>query len=284
MKMDTRGVIRPDDKGQRNLNVNILEAAKNSPRFVFRVGIVGGGISGLACAEELLRLGKRFEQDLDLEVVIIEARDRLGGRIFTDKETFKDKDGNVIPFDLGASWIHGKDFNPLAAKARERNMSLMATSEKVKLFDGPNSVVDDALDHKIEKLFNRLLDDAVSGGNIFQLSISSQVMIVTGLVFHNFEWIRLNTFGVKILGISRIDGKMRIDGTLLFILMIKDPRNLVGPMSRYTDIHLTCLWIWLSVMFKMTNRSYRKITNVDYYYGTRKILNMLLVLVFLIYL
>ena len=164
MKMDTRGIIRPDDNGLKNLDANLLAAAVKSPRCAFRVGIVGGGIAGLACAEELLRLAKRCEKDLDLEVVILEARDRLGGRIVTDKVTFKDNDGNSIPVDLGASWIHGKDLNPLAAKARDRKMSLVATSEKVKIIDGPMAVVDCVLDNNVEKLFNQLLDDAVSSG------------------------------------------------------------------------------------------------------------------------
>ena len=34
------------------------------------------------------------------EVLVLEARDRLGGRVLTDKH-----DG--VPLDLGAQWIHG---------------------------------------------------------------------------------------------------------------------------------------------------------------------------------
>jgi monoamine oxidase len=96
-------------------------------------------------------------------VVILEARDRLGGRIFTDYDTFKDQDGITIPVDLGAAWIHGEEKNPLAEKARQFHMSLIATSEQVKMLDGPMAVVGHELDIKTEKLFNQLLDDAVSG-------------------------------------------------------------------------------------------------------------------------
>ena len=51
--------------------------------------VIGAGISGLACAASLLRHG--------MAVTILEGRDRIGGRLFTDA------DGQ----DLGGHWIHG---------------------------------------------------------------------------------------------------------------------------------------------------------------------------------
>jgi len=42
-------------------------------KFPCRVGIIGAGISGLRCAEILLQNG--------CEVTILEARDRIGGRV-----------------------------------------------------------------------------------------------------------------------------------------------------------------------------------------------------------
>lgn len=60
--------------------------------------VVGAGIAGLAAARALA-LGGR-------SVVVLEARDRIGGRTWTDDEL-------GVPVDLGASWIHGIDGNPL---------------------------------------------------------------------------------------------------------------------------------------------------------------------------
>lgn len=40
-----------------------------------QIGIIGGGVSGLRCADVLLQNGYK--------VTIIEARDRLGGRVST---------------------------------------------------------------------------------------------------------------------------------------------------------------------------------------------------------
>ncbi|OIH95593.1 NAD(P)/FAD-dependent oxidoreductase [Curtobacterium sp. MCBA15_001] len=66
------------------------------------VVVVGAGVSGLACARALALGGQR--------VVVLEARDRIGGRTWTDGAL-------GVPVDLGASWIHGIDGNPLWALA-----------------------------------------------------------------------------------------------------------------------------------------------------------------------
>ena len=48
------------------------------------VGIVGAGISGLRCAEILL--------ENDFQVTILEARDRIGGRVSLTLQIFRSKD------------------------------------------------------------------------------------------------------------------------------------------------------------------------------------------------
>nr|WP_154923366.1 NAD(P)/FAD-dependent oxidoreductase [Microbacterium testaceum] len=65
--------------------------------------VVGAGVAGLAAARLLARAGRR--------VVVLEARDRIGGRVFTDRTG-----GHVT--DRGASWIHGITGSPVAAAAR----------------------------------------------------------------------------------------------------------------------------------------------------------------------
>jgi monoamine oxidase len=66
-----------------------------------RVLVVGGGVAGLAAARRLRAAG--------VEVLVLEARDRLGGRIWTASLV----DG--LDVDIGASWIHGVTGNPVAA-------------------------------------------------------------------------------------------------------------------------------------------------------------------------
>ena len=69
--------------------------------------VIGAGVSGLTAARLLARAGRR--------VVVLEARDRVGGRVHTDRT-----DGLVT--DLGASWIHGINDSPVAAAAEAFGM------------------------------------------------------------------------------------------------------------------------------------------------------------------
>ena len=69
--------------------------------------VVGAGVAGLAAARLLAQDGRR--------VVVLEARDRVGGRVWTDRS-------NGSPTDLGASWIHGITDSPVAAAAEAFGM------------------------------------------------------------------------------------------------------------------------------------------------------------------
>lgn len=55
--------------------------------------VIGAGTAGLAAARAL--------QDAGAAVVVLEARDRIGGRVHTDR-SFAD-----IPVEFGAEFIHG---------------------------------------------------------------------------------------------------------------------------------------------------------------------------------
>lgn len=69
--------------------------------------VVGAGVAGLTAAQFLTREGRR--------VVVLEARDRVGGRVVTDRRF-------GLATDLGASWIHGITGSPVAAAAEAFGM------------------------------------------------------------------------------------------------------------------------------------------------------------------
>jgi monoamine oxidase len=75
---------------------------------VERVVIVGAGIAGLTAANALAHHG--------IEAIVLEARDRLGGRLHTIEI-------GGGPVDLGGSWIHEPVGNPLTAFAELAGVS-----------------------------------------------------------------------------------------------------------------------------------------------------------------
>ncbi|MBS0350358.1 MAG: FAD-dependent oxidoreductase [Proteobacteria bacterium] len=86
-----------------------------------KVVIVGAGIAGLGAAQALLTNG--------FEVMVVEARDRCGGRIWVD-------DSLGIPLARGATWIHGIDHNPMMQLAQKSSTRYFALDyQKMAFFD-----------------------------------------------------------------------------------------------------------------------------------------------------
>jgi polyamine oxidase len=79
---------------------------------VTSVIVVGAGAAGLAAARRLAEGG--------VHVRVVEARDRIGGRVWTDNSL-------GVPLDLGASWIHGVSENPLSALADSADIPRLPT-------------------------------------------------------------------------------------------------------------------------------------------------------------
>ena len=69
-----------------------------------RVIVVGAGMAGLVAAYDLREEG--------YDVTVLEARERVGGRMCTDRSL-----GAAI--DMGAAWIHGHRRNPISKLAGE---------------------------------------------------------------------------------------------------------------------------------------------------------------------
>ncbi|MCI4433722.1 MAG: FAD-dependent oxidoreductase [Nitrosopumilus sp.] len=99
----------------------------------YDVIVIGAGISGLEAAHQLDKNG--------VNVMILEGRDRIGGRVWT-----VDIDNTAI--DLGASWIHGLNQysgfqNPLFLITERNNIITVKTSDTSTLYNYIGKKIDD---------------------------------------------------------------------------------------------------------------------------------------------
>ena len=93
------------------------------------VAVVGAGAAGLAAAKALRQGG--------LTVVVLEARERIGGRAFTDASL-----GD--PFDAGAHYIHWNDRNPWRGIAADLGVALVDDpSDRMRIYRDGRPLPDD---------------------------------------------------------------------------------------------------------------------------------------------
>lgn len=107
------------------------------------VVIVGAGFAGLAAARRLTDSGVR--------VTVLEARDRIGGRTRTDTSL-------GVPIDLGASWIHGTEDNPLTALADEIGATTVETDFEDFVLVDQRGIVDEDLAAAVSADWPRISD------------------------------------------------------------------------------------------------------------------------------
>ncbi|MFN8671475.1 MAG: FAD-dependent oxidoreductase [Candidatus Sericytochromatia bacterium] len=82
-----------------NFDLNNISSTNNFSKGK-KVCIIGAGMAGISAAYHLQKQG-------GFDVTVFEARDRLGGRVFS-----KNSPDGVIA-EIGANWIHGHKNNPL---------------------------------------------------------------------------------------------------------------------------------------------------------------------------
>ncbi|KAJ0695023.1 putative oxidoreductase [Helianthus annuus] len=161
-----------------------------------RVVVIGSGISGISAAHVL--------NNADFEVVLLESRDRIGGRIHTDYSF-------GCPVDMGASWLHGVcNENPLAPLIRHLGLALYRTSgdnsvlydhdlESYMLFDKEGNQVPQQMVIEVGQAFERILKktEEVRNENQHDLSVLQAISVVLerhpdlrqeGLAYEVLQW------------------------------------------------------------------------------------------------
>ncbi len=111
------------------------------------VAVIGAGMAGLAAARLLRERG--------LRVAVLEARQRLGGRAFTDTARFG------FPVDLGALHLRSMELNPLVPLLRARNVQSELEDGDFWLFEAGREAAPgdyDALGADLDRLDDVLSD------------------------------------------------------------------------------------------------------------------------------
>jgi len=117
----TGGAVK---KQQRNVGTKM--SSEKTPRRT--VVIVGAGAAGIGAARAL-------SESSEIEVYVLEARDRIGGRVHTidlnaNLLPAADRPQGTIRVQIGANWVHGLDavVNPFYAAATKLGLNLHRTS------------------------------------------------------------------------------------------------------------------------------------------------------------
>jgi monoamine oxidase len=161
--------------------------AEASPRVV----IVGAGMAGLTAAHVFTQHRIPF--------VLVEARDRIGGRAFTDLKSL------AMPFDQGCAYLHTPKINPLVAKAGEHGFNVSQNPVHPAIYsgsenEGPRGVK--AFDTAYGELAHAVVTTGAHGDDI----------AVAGFVNDRTVWDRLAAFalgaeqtGVSLKQLSTVD-------------------------------------------------------------------------------
>ncbi|OIT37559.1 PREDICTED: probable polyamine oxidase 2 [Nicotiana attenuata] len=211
--------------------------------------VIGGGMAGLAAARTL--------QDESFQVVVLESRDRIGGRVHTDYSF-------GFPVDLGASWLHGvcKE-NPLAPLIGKLGLPLYRTSgdnsvlydhdlESYGLFDMDGNQVCQDLVAKVGETFESILKetDQIRRESSEDMSISRAISIV----FERRPDLRLSGLAHKVLQwyLCRMEGWFAADADTISLkcwdqeellpgghgLMVRGYKPVINTLAKGLDIRL----------------------------------------------
>ncbi|KAI5596801.1 hypothetical protein BDE02_02G025700 [Populus trichocarpa] len=121
-----------------------------------KIIVIGAGPAGLSAARHLQRQG--------FSAIILEARSRIGGRVYTDRSSLS------VPVDLGASIITGVEADvtterrpdPSSLICAQLGLELTLLNSDCPLYDVvTREKVPTDLDEELESEYNSLLDDMV---------------------------------------------------------------------------------------------------------------------------
>jgi polyamine oxidase len=136
----------------------------------YDVVIIGCGSSGIGAAVELI-------SQSNLTFIILEARNRVGGRAFTNKYSLD------FPFDVGAEWMHGYNPNKSIYALHEQLKTELDEDYNIHLFDptkigcydSDGSIVSQQICAQAQETINRLFSQITINNNDTDVSINDVI-------------------------------------------------------------------------------------------------------------
>lgn len=154
-----------------------------------KIIVIGAGISGLIAAQKL--------QSFGFEVLILEARDRVGGRVATFRK------GNFVA-DIGAMVVTGIYGNPITILAKQLDLELKKIKSQCPLF-GPNGkLISKSKDDIMEREFNKILECTSYLSHVLDINYTNNTPISLGQAL---EWIiKLQEKKIKLKKVNYLKG------------------------------------------------------------------------------
>jgi monoamine oxidase len=121
----------------------------------YDVLVIGAGAAGLAAARSLVGRG--------VNTLVLEARDRIGGRAWTESESFG------VPIDRGCAWLHAADINPWRAQARRLGFTVVERNPGWESRDGDRWIGAEEgarWDRAIDRAFNAVAAAGAAGRDV----------------------------------------------------------------------------------------------------------------------
>lgn len=141
-----------DSLGYINFGVSdaIQEMVKTAKEDKGSVIVIGAGCAGLSAARQLRKKGYK--------VIVLEGRNRPGGRVHTERMSGPPGWKKEAMTDLGGSILTGIDGNPLAVVCKQMKLPLHEIkSADVPIYLSSGQVADPDLDARVEGVYNKLL-------------------------------------------------------------------------------------------------------------------------------
>lgn len=228
-----------------------------------KIIVIGAGPAGLTAARHLQRQG--------FSVTILEARNRIGGRVYTDQSSLS------VPVDLGASIITGVEADvaterrpdPSSLVCAQLGLELTVLNSDCPLYDiVTGQKVPSDLDEALEAEYNSLLDDmllliAQRGENAMKMSLEE------GLEYA-LRRRRMARLGMNLEGKKQqtavdgnLDSRLSIDGRVYE--KCSSEEELLSPLERRVmDWHFANLEYGCAALLKEVSLPY---WNQDDVYG-----------------